>query len=70
MSKEVSPTDCCCALLQVAKAILKDPEDKTQISLIYANQTPDDILLWDELDEMAAKHDNFKVHYVGESLKD
>ena len=54
----------CC--LQVAKQILKNSEDKTQISLIYANQMPDDILLWEELEEMAAKHDNFKVHYVGE----
>lgn len=53
--------------VQVAKAILKDPEDKTQVALIYANQTPDDILLRDELDKMAAKHHNFKVHYVGES---
>lgn len=54
----------CCP--QVAKQILKNSEDKTQISLIYANQMPDDILLWDEIEEMAAKHDNFKVHYVGE----
>lgn len=53
--------------LQVAKEILKHSEDKTQISLIYANQTPEDILLWDELEELAAKHENFKVHYVGEA---
>lgn len=26
---------------------------------------PEDILLWGELDEMAAKHDNFKVWYCG-----
>ena len=51
--------------VQVAKQILKDSEDKSQVSLIYANQSPDDILLWEELEEMAAKHDNFKVHYVG-----
>lgn len=52
--------------LQVAKQILKNKDDKTQISLIYANQKPEDILLWDELEEMAANYDNFKVHYVGE----
>ena len=51
----------------MAKAILKDPEDCTQISLIYCNQTPEDILLWEELDQLAANHDNFKVWYCGAS---
>lgn len=51
--------------MQVIKAILKDPEDKTQISLLYCNQMPEDILLWEELDDMAATHDNFKVWYCG-----
>ena len=51
----------------MAKAILKDLEDRTQISLIYCNQTPEDILLWEELDQLAADHDNFKVWYCGAS---
>ena len=41
---------------QVMAAILKDPSDKTQISLLYANQTESDILVRDMLDELAAKH--------------
>lgn len=51
--------------LQIINAVLKDPEDKTQISLLYANQTPDDILLRKQLDELAAKHDNFRVWHTG-----
>ena len=47
------------------KAVLKDPEDKTQLSLLYANQTPEDILLWDELEALAAQHDNLQVWYTG-----
>jgi cytochrome-b5 reductase len=37
-----------------------------QVSLIYANKTPGDILLKDKLDSLAKKHSNFKVHYVVE----
>jgi NAD(P)H-flavin reductase len=33
------------SLVQVARAILENPEDKTKIHLIYANVTYDDILL-------------------------
>ena len=32
--------------------------------MIYANETENDILLKDELDEMADKYPNFEVHYV------
>ena len=49
-------------MLQVASEIVSNPEDKTQVSLIFANQTEEDIILRDELDQMAAKHDNFQVH--------
>lgn len=51
-------------MLQVASQILSDPEDKTQVSLIYANQSEDDIILKDKLDQMQKDHSNFKVHYV------
>eukprot|EP00966_Prymnesium_polylepis_P277539 6412448-Prymnesium_polylepis.1 len=37
-------------------AILKDPKDPTKVSLLYANQTEDDILVRDMLDALAAKH--------------
>jgi len=52
-------------MLQVIKAILRNPADKTKISLIFANVNESDILLRDELDSLALKHaDQFKVHYV------
>lgn len=37
------------------QAVLQDQKDTTQIRLLYANKTPDDILLKDQLDEMAQK---------------
>ncbi|CAI2169529.1 12184_t:CDS:2 [Funneliformis geosporum] len=51
-------------MLQIIRAITKNPEDKTIVSLIFANQTEKDILLKDELDDLAAKHDNFTVFYT------
>ncbi|OAY82958.1 NADH-cytochrome b5 reductase-like protein [Ananas comosus] len=51
-------------MLQVIKAILKNPDDKTQVSLLYANISPEDILLKGELDRLAASYPNFKVFYT------
>ena len=52
-------------MLQVMAAILKDPSDTTQISLIYANQTESDILCRDMLEDLAAKHpDRLKIWYT------
>lgn len=52
-------------MLQVMKEILSNPADKTEVTLIYANQTPADILLRDELDEMVASSGGrFKVCYA------
>jgi len=51
-------------MLQVARAILKSPSDKTQINMIFANVNEDDILLRGELDEIVKKHENFKLYYV------
>jgi cytochrome-b5 reductase len=48
---------------QIMKEILRHPEDKTQLSLLYGNLTVDDILLRDELDEMDSK-DNCEVYHV------
>ncbi|MBA0760396.1 hypothetical protein Gotri_023143, partial [Gossypium trilobum] len=48
----------------VIQAILKDPEDKTEMYVVYANRTEDDILLKEELDGWAKKHDRLKVWYV------
>lgn len=51
-------------MLQVIDAILKNPDDKTQISLLYANVSPDDIMLKQKIDILAASHPNLKVFYT------
>lgn len=49
---------------QIIQSVLRDAEDTTQLALLYANQSPDDILLKEELDAFAASHSNFKVWYT------
>lgn len=49
---------------QVLQEVLADPEDKTEIRLLFANRHTEDILLKEELDALAAKHDNFAVRYT------
>ncbi|KAG6550915.1 hypothetical protein Mapa_007530 [Marchantia paleacea] len=51
-------------IYQVIRAILEDPEDSTDISLIYCNRSEADIMLKDELDEWQEKHSNFRVWYT------
>jgi len=52
-------------MLQIIRAALKNPADKTRISLIYANVNPEDILLKAELDELASTHPvRFTAFYV------
>jgi cytochrome-b5 reductase len=51
-------------MMQVASQILSNSDDKTQVSLVFANQSEDDIILKDELDKMAKEHANFKIHYM------
>ncbi|KAF7831553.1 NADH--cytochrome b5 reductase 1-like [Senna tora] len=52
-------------MFQVTRAILENPQDKTNIHLIYANVTYDDILLKEELDNFAQKFPSrFRVYYV------
>lgn len=51
-------------ILQVITKIITTPEDVTKISLLYANETENDILLKSELDEISRKYPNFEVHYV------
>ncbi|KNE97202.1 hypothetical protein PSTG_09464 [Puccinia striiformis f. sp. tritici PST-78] len=52
-------------MMQIIRACIKDQNDRTMISLIYANVNPDDILLKHELDTIAEEHpDKFKVYYV------
>lgn len=42
-------------IYQLTQAILRNPTDKTRISLIYANNSPEDILLKEEFDELERK---------------
>jgi len=51
-------------MLQIIRAIHKNPTDKTSVSLIYANVNADDILLKEELDSIASTDKRFKVFYV------
>jgi len=57
------------ACWQLASSILRDPSDTTQVSLVYANQTPDDILARRELDALAEAHPGrFSVWYTVDRL--
>jgi cytochrome-b5 reductase len=52
-------------MLQLVNEILKTSGDDTELAMLYANQTEGDILLRDDLDVLAAKHqDKFKVWYT------
>ena len=51
-------------MLQIIKEVLKNPDDRTELHLVFANNTEEDILLKQVLDTFAAKHKNFKVTYV------
>eukprot|EP00182_Erythrolobus_australicus_P000417 CAMPEP_0185833810 /NCGR_PEP_ID=MMETSP1353-20130828/3516_1 /TAXON_ID=1077150 /ORGANISM="Erythrolobus australicus, Strain CCMP3124" /LENGTH=888 /DNA_ID=CAMNT_0028532139 /DNA_START=67 /DNA_END=2733 /DNA_ORIENTATION=+ len=44
---------------QVIKQVLKDQSDNTEVFLLFANQSPSDVLLFDELKSWAEKHKNF-----------
>jgi len=52
-------------MLQVIDEILSNKDDKTQVSLVFANQTESDIILKDRIDAWAKAHsDRLKVYYV------
>ncbi|KAI7834538.1 hypothetical protein BX661DRAFT_175031 [Kickxella alabastrina] len=51
-------------MYQIIQHILDNPEDKTVLSVLFANVNEDDILLREQLDKWAAEHENFNVHYV------
>ncbi|KAF9344824.1 NADH-cytochrome b5 reductase [Mortierella sp. AD094] len=51
-------------MLQIIRAIVKNPADKTKVNLIFANVTETDILLKAELDRLSSKYPQFKIYYV------
>ncbi|XP_044533461.1 NADH-cytochrome b5 reductase 3 [Gracilinanus agilis] len=52
-------------MLQIIRAIMKDPEDHTVCHLLFANQTEKDILLRSELEELRTQHSaRFKLWFT------
>jgi len=52
-------------MLQMIHAIFKDSSDKTEVSLLFANQTDGDILLRSELEELRERYsDRFHLWYT------
>jgi len=52
-------------MLQIIEAVLRNPNDTTTLSLLFANQTEGDILVREELDTLSAEHPNrFTLHYT------
>ena len=47
-------------IMQLVRAVFRDPEDETCLSLLFANQTGEDILLRNELGEVQKKHPRMK----------
>ncbi|PYI05606.1 hypothetical protein BO78DRAFT_447386 [Aspergillus sclerotiicarbonarius CBS 121057] len=54
-------------MYQLIRAICEDDTDLTEISLIYANRTEEDILLRHELDAFAQRHPQLKIWYMLDS---
>lgn len=52
-------------MLQLVREVVQDESDPTQMALLFANQTPGDILLRDELDSLARDNPHrFKLWYT------
>jgi cytochrome-b5 reductase len=56
-------------MLQIIKAVIRNRprnggNDTTKLDLIFANVNPDDILLKEELDKLAAEDPDFNIYYV------
>jgi len=50
--------------LQIIRDVIKHSKDKTEVSLIFANVTEDDILLRDELEACAKQNSNFHLYFT------
>lgn len=53
-------------MLQIIRAVVRGRSrgDRTEIDLIFANVNVEDILLKDDLDQLAREDKGFRVHYV------
>lgn len=58
-------------MLQLVTDIFRDPDDKTNLSLLFANQSEDDILVREELEKFQAEHpQRFKLWYTVDRPKE
>ncbi|UJR26043.1 hypothetical protein I4U23_007389 [Adineta vaga] len=58
-------------MVQMIEEVLLNPDDKTKVTLLFANTTTDDILLKESLDKLAQKYpDRFQLHYTVDKLTD
>ncbi|KAL2102957.1 hypothetical protein ACEWY4_002125 [Coilia grayii] len=58
-------------MLQIIRAVMKDPKDPTVCYLLFANKTEEDILLRPELEEVLANHPyRFKLWYTVDRAPD
>ena len=52
-------------MYQIIRAVLADPEDRTQLRLLYASKSRGDVLLGEELEALAARHpEQLQVRYL------
>ena len=52
-------------IYQILAAVLRDPSDHTELHLIFANRREVDVLLKDDLDQLAKAHPTrLKAHYI------
>ena len=52
-------------MLQLIRHVMRDANDKTQMALLFANQTEEDILLREELEQVQQEYpDQFKLWYT------
>lgn len=52
-------------ILQIVKAVFNDPGDNSVLSLVFANQTEDDILCRPDLEKLQTDYPTrFKLHYT------
>jgi cytochrome-b5 reductase len=57
--------------IQIIEEVLFNSDDKTKVTLLFANTSLDDILLKKELDKFAQKYpDRLKVYYTVDKLAD
>jgi cytochrome-b5 reductase len=51
-------------MLQIAEELLENPSDKTKITLVFCNQTEDDIFFRRQLDRLEETYPRFKVVHM------